>query len=125
MACRCQLARSTLAPNFHFPTWGIGRAFLVACCFKEVKYHPVRVGGDTEAADAGNILGGAVNRATGCFDALCIDIDIIERRRSRPCQPQALIATCSPFALIPGSEGKTRSSCSKIRAPLQAQAQAS
>jgi hypothetical protein len=46
-------------------------------------------------------------------------------RRSRPRQPQALIATCSPFASIPGSEGKTRSSWSKTRAPLQAQAQAS
>jgi hypothetical protein len=56
--------------------WRCRRAFLVACCFKEVERRPVRVGGDTEAADAGNILGGAVNRATGCFDALCIDIDM-------------------------------------------------
>ena len=100
MACRCQLARSTPAPNFHFPTWGIGRAFLVACCFKEVKYHPVRVGGDTEAADAGNILGGAVNRATGCFDALCIDIGIIDQDIAFQAG-RAPIARASPVWILP------------------------
>jgi hypothetical protein len=47
--------------------WRRRRAFLVICCFKEVEYRHVRVGGDTEAADAGNILGRAVNRATGSF----------------------------------------------------------
>ena len=49
----------------------------------------MRVGGDTEAADAGNILGGAVNRATGCFDALCIDIDIIDQDIAVPGRPGA------------------------------------
>ena len=39
----------------------------------------MRVGGDGEAADAWNILGRAVNCAGSRFDALRIDVDIIDR----------------------------------------------
>src|ERR1700736_2770058 len=72
--------------------WRRRRAFLVTCCYKEVEHRPVRVGGDTEAADAGNILGGTVNRATGCLGALCIDIDIIDQDIAGPGRPGALRA---------------------------------
>src|SRR3984893_1213240 len=72
--------------------WRRRRAFLVTCCFKEVEYRPVRVGGDTEAADAGNILGGTVNRATGCLGALCMDIDIIDQDIADPGPPGGLSA---------------------------------
>ena len=44
----------------------------------------MRVGGDGEAADAWNILGRAVNCAGSRFDALRIDVDIIDRDIARP-----------------------------------------
>jgi hypothetical protein len=39
----------------------------------------MRIGGDGKAADAWNILGRAVDRAAGRFDALRIGVDIVDR----------------------------------------------
>src|SRR5215470_12206525 len=69
-----------------------GRRRLIARPFEEHESRAMRIAGNGETADAGNVFGAAMNGAARRLDAPSIDVDVVDCDIAHPSRPDACFA---------------------------------